>query len=81
MKCPFCNHHGTDVKDSRPGAGDVISIRRRRLCPNCNTRFTTFEEVRNDTLHDQIFMLMRGKEAVKTEILRLLAMLDEVKLT
>lgn len=44
MKCPFCGHDDTQVKDSRP-TEDNAAIRRRRLCPNCGARFTTFERV------------------------------------
>jgi len=44
MRCPFCNHEDTQVKDSRP-SDDGSSIRRRRFCPACNSRFTTFERV------------------------------------
>lgn len=44
MKCPFCNHMDTQVKDSRPGE-DGGTIRRRRACPECGSRFTTFERV------------------------------------
>lgn len=44
MRCPFCNHEDTQVKDSRPSE-DGSSIRRRRFCPSCNSRFTTFERV------------------------------------
>ena len=44
MHCPFCNHEDTQVKDSRPSE-DGSSIRRRRYCPNCESRFTTFERV------------------------------------
>jgi len=44
MKCPFCGHADTQVKDSRPSE-DGMSIRRRRYCPECNSRFTTFERV------------------------------------
>ena len=42
MKCPFCAHEDTQVKDSRP-SDDGKTIRRRRECPNCGRRFTTFE--------------------------------------
>ncbi|RUM54863.1 MAG: hypothetical protein DSY86_02955, partial [Marinomonas sp.] len=42
MRCPFCGHDDTQVKDSRP-TEDNTSIRRRRACPNCGGRFTTFE--------------------------------------
>lgn len=41
MRCPFCDHPDTVVKDSRPTAGNVI--RRRRECPSCKARVTTFE--------------------------------------
>ena len=44
MRCPFCGHEDTQVKDSRP-ADDGASIRRRRLCGNCGQRFTTIERV------------------------------------
>ncbi|MCK0070410.1 MULTISPECIES: transcriptional regulator NrdR [Kordiimonas] len=44
MRCPFCQHEDTQVKDSRP-TEDKSSIRRRRFCPGCGARFTTFERV------------------------------------
>jgi len=44
MKCPYCGHADTQVKDSRPSE-DGLTIRRRRYCPECNSRFTTFERV------------------------------------
>src|SRR6202166_1641346 len=44
MRCPFCGTEDTQVKDSRPSE-DHAAIRRRRLCPNCAARFTTFERV------------------------------------
>lgn len=44
MKCPFCEHEETQVKDSRP-AEDHAAIRRRRECPSCGQRFTSFERV------------------------------------
>ena len=44
MRCPFCGHDETQVKDSRP-SDDNSSIRRRRQCPACAARFTTFERV------------------------------------
>lgn len=44
MRCPFCSHDDTQVKDSRP-TEDNSAIRRRRQCPNCGARFTTFERV------------------------------------
>jgi transcriptional repressor NrdR len=44
MRCPFCGHEDTQVKDSRPAEEDTV-VRRRRQCPNCEQRFTTFERV------------------------------------
>jgi transcriptional repressor NrdR len=44
MRCPYCGSEDTQVKDSRP-AEDFTSIRRRRICPDCGGRFTTFERV------------------------------------
>ncbi len=42
MRCPFCGHEDSQVKDSRP-AEDGSAIRRRRQCEDCGARFTTFE--------------------------------------
>lgn len=44
MRCPFCAHDDSQVKDSRP-TEDNTSIRRRRQCSHCGARFTTFERV------------------------------------
>jgi transcriptional repressor NrdR len=44
MRCPFCGHNDTQVKDSRP-TEDNAAIRRRRFCADCGSRFTTFERV------------------------------------
>jgi transcriptional repressor NrdR len=44
MRCPFCSHPETQVKDSRP-TEDSASIRRRRQCEECGARFTTFERI------------------------------------
>jgi transcriptional repressor NrdR len=44
MRCPYCGSLETQVKDSRP-TEDSSSIRRRRVCPDCGGRFTTFERV------------------------------------
>lgn len=44
MRCPFCGELESQVKDSRPSE-DGAAIRRRRLCPSCGGRFTTFERV------------------------------------
>ncbi len=44
MRCPYCTSEDTQVKDSRP-TEDASAIRRRRYCPGCGGRFTTFERV------------------------------------
>ena len=44
MKCPFCGHENTRVIDSRP-AEENNSIRRRRVCDECDKRFTTYEKI------------------------------------
>ena len=57
MKCPFCGHPDSQVKDSRP-SDDGAAIRRRRSCPNCNGRFTTFERVQ---LRELVIMKRNGR--------------------
>ncbi len=49
MRCPFCGDLETQVKDSRP-TEDNTAIRRRRFCPACGSRFTTFERVQRREL-------------------------------
>ena len=44
MRCPFCGHSDTSVKDSRT-TEDQAAIRRRRICSECGSRFTTFERI------------------------------------
>ena len=44
MRCPFCAHEDSQVKDSRPSE-DGAAIRRRRQCEGCGARFTTFERI------------------------------------
>lgn len=44
MRCPFCSHEDSQVKDSRP-TDDNAAIRRRRQCEGCGARFTTFERI------------------------------------
>ncbi len=44
MRCPFCGNNDTQVKDSRP-TEDNTAIRRRRFCPACGARYTTFERI------------------------------------
>ena len=60
MRCPFCGHGETQVKDSRP-ADDNASIRRRRQCPACGSRFTTFERVQ---LRELIILKKNGNRTV-----------------
>ncbi len=57
MRCPFCGNIDTQVKDSRP-ADDHVSIRRRRFCPACGGRFTTYERVQ---LRDLVVVKKSGK--------------------
>ncbi len=49
MRCPFCGGTESQVKDSRPSE-DFASIRRRRFCPTCGGRFTTFEYIQSRDL-------------------------------
>jgi transcriptional repressor NrdR len=44
LRCPFCSHEDSQVKDSRP-TEDGSAIRRRRQCEDCGARFTTFERI------------------------------------
>ena len=60
MKCPFCSNPDTQVKDSRPSE-DALTIRRRRFCPLCNSRFTTFERVQ---LRELIVIKKNGERRV-----------------
>lgn len=57
MRCPFCGNDDTQVKDSRP-TEDNTAIRRRRFCPACGARFTTFERVQ---LRELTVMKKTGK--------------------
>lgn len=57
MRCPFCGNEDTQVKDSRP-TEDAAAIRRRRFCPACGARFTTFERVQ---LRDLTVIKRNGK--------------------
>ena len=59
MRCPFCGSEDTQVKDSRP-AEDSSSIRRRRICPDCGGRFTTFERVQ---LRELMVIKKTGRKA------------------
>ena len=57
MRCPFCGNVETQVKDSRP-AEEHVSIRRRRFCPGCGGRFTTYERVQ---LRDLVVVKSNGR--------------------
>ena len=59
MRCPFCGHSDTQVKDSRP-TEDNAAIRRRRFCTSCGARFTTFERVQ---LRELTILKKSGKRA------------------
>ena len=58
MRCPFCAHEDSQVKDSRPSE-DGAAIRRRRQCEGCGARFTTFERVQ---LRDLIVAKRSGRK-------------------
>jgi transcriptional repressor NrdR len=58
MRCPYCQSEDTQVKDSRP-AEDGAAIRRRRVCPVCAGRFTTFERVQ---LRDLVVVKKSGRK-------------------
>jgi transcriptional repressor NrdR len=59
MRCPYCGGLDTQVKDSRP-TDDASSIRRRRVCPDCGGRFTTFERVQ---LRELMVVKKNGRRA------------------
>ncbi|QRI64681.1 transcriptional repressor NrdR [Shinella sp. PSBB067] len=59
MRCPYCGSEDTQVKDSRP-AEDGAAIRRRRICPDCGGRFTTFERVQ---LRELMVVKKTGRKA------------------
>ncbi len=59
MRCPYCGGLDTQVKDSRP-AEESAAIRRRRVCPDCAGRFTTFERVQ---LRDLVVVKKTGRRA------------------
>ena len=68
MRCPFCNFPESKVLDSRP-ANDGSSIRRRRECPECQKRFTTFEVLESV----QIFVSKKNGETELFDRTKLLA--------
>ena len=58
MRCPFCSNEDTQVKDSRP-TEDNTSIRRRRICDQCGSRFATFERIQ---LRDLVVVKSTGQK-------------------
>ena len=60
MRCPFCSNEDSQVKDSRP-TEDNTAIRRRRICDQCGSRFTTFERIQ---LRDLIVLKSNGKKEI-----------------
>ena len=58
MRCPFCNHEDSQVRDSRP-TEDNTAIRRRRICEQCGSRFTTWERIQ---LRDLIVIKNNNKK-------------------
>ncbi len=58
MRCPFCSNEDSQVKDSRP-TEDNTAIRRRRICEQCGSRFTTFERIQ---LRDLIVIKSKGQK-------------------
>tara|TARA_Y100001936_G_scaffold178695_1_gene175487 strand:+ start:11 stop:463 length:453 start_codon:yes stop_codon:yes gene_type:complete len=58
MRCPFCSNEDSQVKDSRP-TEDNTAIRRRRICEQCGSRFTTFERIQ---LRDLIVLKSKGQK-------------------
>ena len=60
MRCPFCSNEDSQVKDSRPSE-DNTSIRRRRFCEKCGSRFTTYERIQ---LRDLIVIKKNNQKEV-----------------
>ena len=60
MRCPFCSNEDSRVKDSRP-TEDNTAIRRRRICDQCGSRFTTFERIQ---LRDLIVLKNNGQKEI-----------------
>ena len=58
MRCPFCSNQDSQVKDSRP-TEDNTAIRRRRICDQCGSRFTTFERIQ---LRDLVVIKNNGQK-------------------
>jgi len=60
MRCPFCSNEDSQVKDSRP-TEDNTAIRRRRICDQCGSRFTTFERIQ---LRDLVVVKSNGQKEI-----------------
>ena len=60
MRCPFCSNEDSQVKDSRP-TEDNTAIRRRRICDQCGSRFTTFERIQ---LRDLVVAKNNGQKEI-----------------
>ena len=60
MRCPFCSNKDSQVKDSRP-TEDNTAIRRRRICDQCGSRFTTFERIQ---LRDLVVIKSNGQKEI-----------------
>ena len=60
MRCPFCGHEDSQVKDSRP-TDDNAAIRRRRQCEGCGARFTTFERIQ---LREMTVLKSEGRKEI-----------------
>ncbi|MCP5404886.1 MAG: transcriptional repressor NrdR [Pseudomonadaceae bacterium] len=93
MKCPFCGHDDTQVKDSRP-SDDGKTIRRRRECESCGRRFTTFEKFQvqqvvvtkrdgrrelfdRDKLTKSLLTALRKRPVPQTEIARMVNEIEQ----
>jgi transcriptional repressor NrdR len=58
MRCPYCSGDNTQVKDSRPTEENAV-IRRRRICPDCDGKFTTYERVQ---LREMVVLKRSGRK-------------------
>ena len=65
MRCPFCSNEDSQVKDSRP-TEDNTAIRRRRICEQCGSRFTTFERIQ---LRDLVVVKSNDQKELYVKVL------------
>jgi transcriptional repressor NrdR len=72
MRCPFCAHEDSQVKDSR-SSDDGAAIRRRRQCEGCGARFTTFERVQLRKLERAVALACRKRDIASDRIERLVS--------